>query len=237
MSSFSSKHPGQTASALKKRITGLLKQRDFAAISALSSPAGKVISAMISLSYDKKSVISWRATEAIGLVSAVMAKTSPDRVRNIAGRLLWMIRDESGGIGWSAPEILGEIVRNNPALCSDIAPVIVSFHEEKMLTPGVLWAVGRMGRGNAGMTEYASSVIPPYLHSTDHRLRAFAARALGEIGASDAAGEIEKLRDDGNLIRIYEEGELVEKSVGAVASEALAKLPGLPDSPAGTKAI
>jgi len=223
-------------SPLKKKITGLLKRRDFAAIrSGLLSPTGKNITAMISLSYDKKSVISWRAIEAIGLMTAVMAKTSPDSVRNIAGRLLWMIRDESGGIGWSAPEILGEIVRNNPELCSDIAPVIVSFHEEEMLTSGVLWAVGRMGGGNPGMTEYAASVIPPYLRSADKRLRAFAARALGEIGALDAAGEIEKLRDDGNLIELYEDGELMEKTVGEVAREALNKLSGV--SEAGAKAI
>ncbi len=224
-------------SPLKKRITGLLKQKDFAAVSGLLSPAGKIITALISLSYDKKSVLSWRAIEAIGVVTAGMAKTSPEAVRNIAGRLLWTIRDESGGIGWSAPEILGEIVRNNPELCSDIAPVIVSFHEEEMLTSGVLWAVGRIGGGNAAMVEYAASVIPPYLHSAEHRLRAFAARALGAIRAVDAAGEIEKLRHDRSIIELYEDGELLEKTVGEVTREALVRLSGFSDSAGGAKAI
>ncbi len=214
-------------SPLKKKIIGLLERKDFAGIIRLSSPAGKMVIVMISLSYDKKSVSSWRAIEAIGLLTAKMAKSEPGTVRNIVGRLLWMIRDESGGIGWSAPEILGEIVRNNPELCSDIAPIIVSFHEEKMLASGVLWAIGRIGESNAGMIEYAAAVIPSYLHSLNHTLRAFAVRALGEIGSSESAVEIEKLKDDENLIELYEDGELIEKTVGKIAGEALAKLSGV----------
>jgi len=35
--------------------------------------------------------------EAIGLGAKEISKTDPAAVRNIVGRLLWMIRDESGG--------------------------------------------------------------------------------------------------------------------------------------------
>ena len=82
--------------------------------------------------------MSWRAIEAVGLASKEIARTRPELVRNTVGRLLWMIRDESGGIGWSSPEMLGEIVRNNPEQFADIAPIIVSFLDEDMLSAGVL---------------------------------------------------------------------------------------------------
>ncbi len=78
-------------SALKKEIKKLLGENDFEALRNLPRPE-KTISILTSLSYDKKSNVSWRAIEAIGLLTQELAKTNPDRVRNIVGRLLWMIR-------------------------------------------------------------------------------------------------------------------------------------------------
>ncbi|MEW6602967.1 MAG: DVU0298 family protein, partial [Nitrospirota bacterium] len=179
---------------------------------------------LISLSYDKKKYISWRAIEAIGLVSKEIAESDTETVRNIVGRLLWMIRDESGGIGWSVPETLGEIVRNNRGLCADIAPIIASFHDEKMLTAGVLWAMGRIGNINDQTSGYAIPLILPYLQASDHVLRAYAAFALGRIGAVGAVPKLEQIRNDNSAVTYYEDGDLRQKTVGAFAEEALEEL-------------
>ena len=149
----------------KKEVISLLEQKKYEEILKVSASVHKIINILISLSYDKKQYIAWRAIEAIGLVSKELAESDAETVRNIVGRLLWMIRDESGGIGWSVPETLGEIVRHNPQLCADIAPIIASFHEEKMLTAGVLWAVGRIGRINNETVGYAIPIVLPYLQS------------------------------------------------------------------------
>ncbi len=138
-----------------------------------------------------------------------------------------MIRDESGGIGWSSPEILGEIVRNTPAFYSHIATIIVSFHEEVMLTAGVAWAIGRMGRLNNGFVEFAISNISQYLNSPDPVIRAYTAWALGEIGAVQCIYEIEALKDDTSAVTFYEKGELVEKTVGETAIRSVEKLKAL----------
>jgi hypothetical protein len=209
---------------LKNKIISLLEVKDYAKLKGLSPSDKKVVSILISLSYDKKSYISWRAIESIGLVTKEIAKSNPEAVRNIAGRLLWMIRDESGGIGWSAPEILGEIVKNNQHLLADIAPVIASFHEEKMLTSGVLWAMGRIGKINTETTEYAIPLITPYIHDSSQVLRGYAAYALGELGASEAVKELEKLKNDNNKIDFYEDGDLKEKTVSEIVVDALRKL-------------
>ncbi|MCK5427484.1 MAG: hypothetical protein KAJ34_07290, partial [Thermodesulfovibrionia bacterium] len=102
----------------KKEVSKLLKEKKYGELIELSLNNKKILSILISLSYDKKNPISWRAIQSTGLITGKMSKSNPKLVRNVAGRLLWMIRDESGGIGWSAPEILGEIVRNCPILCS-----------------------------------------------------------------------------------------------------------------------
>ncbi len=209
---------------LKKQITDLLEKKDFAKLTALPSSHSKIISILISLSYDKKSYISWRAIEAIGFITREISRSDPEIVRNIVGRLLWMIRDESGGIGWSSPEILGEIVRNNPILCADIAPIIASFHEEKMLTAGVLWAMGRIGKINIETVEYAVPIILKYLQSSDKTILGYAAWAIGETGALEAVNELQKLKNNNSHIDFYENGDLKEKTVGEIAINALKKL-------------
>jgi len=211
-------------SPLKKEITALLEKKEYSALVRLSLADKKIISILISLSYDKNNTTSWRAMEAIGLATKEISGPNPETVRNIVGRLLWMIRDESGGIGWSVPEILGEIVRNTPVLCADIAPIIVSFHEEIMLCPGVLWALGRMGKINNETVNYAVPIIISYLGSGDNTLRGYAARALGEMGNEASVTELENLKDDTSRIKIYEDGELIEKSVGELASGSIVKL-------------
>ncbi|UCH80607.1 MAG: hypothetical protein JSW20_12835 [Nitrospiraceae bacterium] len=209
---------------LKKKITALLENRDFQGISSLPASPYKIVNSLISLTYDKKSTVAWRAMEAVGLFTGSMAKQDTEFVRNIVGRLLWMIRDESGGIGWSVPEMLGEIVRNNPVICSDIALVLISFYEELMLATGVLWAAGSMGRVNEETAAYAVPLLRPFLNSSEAIQRGYAARALGALGASRYKTDIEGLIKDDNLIPVYHDGEIHEKTVGDMAAEALSIL-------------
>jgi len=209
---------------LKEKIKRLLTEKRFDELIRLSYPESRILSTLISLTYDKKSLMSWRAIEAVGLASKEIARTRPELVRNTVGRLLWMIRDESGGIGWSSPEMLGEIVRNNPEQFSDIAPIIVSFLDEDMLAAGVLRAIGRIGQVNPGLVRHAMPAILPYLHSPDPVLRGLAVYAIGEIGSAGAVRELEKLQDDISRITIYEEGELREKTVGRLAGSSIKKL-------------
>ncbi|MDO8746807.1 MAG: HEAT repeat domain-containing protein [Thermodesulfovibrionales bacterium] len=185
---------------------------------------GRLLSTLISVTYDRKSIISYRAIEAFGIVSKEIAKTKPELVRNAVGRLLWMIRDESGGIGWSSPEMLGEIVRNNPELFSDVAPVIMSFLDEEMLASGVLIAAGRIGEVNAELISHAVPLIISYLQNPEPSLRGIAAWALGRMRVLEAESELEKLRNDISRIAIYEEGEMKEKTIGQTAEEALERI-------------
>ncbi len=209
----------------KKEIIGLLNEKRYSELISRYAGQRKIITILISLSYDKKDVISWRAIEVIGLITGEVSKTKPDSVRNTVGRLLWMIRDESGGIGWSVPEILGEIVRNNRELCADIAPIIASFHEEIMLKTGVMRAISRMGKVNDEHVEYALPIVMSYLAAPNPTLRGYAALACGELGTSEAVYALKKLTSDHGLIPYYEDGELREKSVGEIAAEAISKIP------------
>ena len=209
---------------MKEKVKTLLAQQNYDGLIQLSYCGGRILSALISLTYDKKSLIAWRAIEAVGLISGEIAKTKPELVRNTVGRLLWMIRDESGGIGWSSPEMLGEIVRNNPEQFADIAPIIVSFLDEDMLSAGVLRAIERIGGKDAELVRHSAPLILPYLHNSDPLLRGLAAWAIGWIGPAETVAELERLQGDGNKIIIYDEGELKEKTVGELAGRAIKEI-------------
>ncbi len=209
---------------MKNDVRKLLNDKRYDQLISFSPKSKKILTTLISLSYDKSDPLTWRAMEAIGIVTGKVSDTDPELVRNIVNRLLWMIRDESGGIGWSAPETLGEIVRNSPELCADIAPVIVSFHDEPPLTAGVFRAVGRIGKRNTDMAVPAVIAAIPHLKNSVPSVRGYAAWALGEIGASGVREELEKLVDDKDTFTFYEDGELKEKTVGGIVREALERV-------------
>ncbi|MDP3049609.1 MAG: HEAT repeat domain-containing protein [Thermodesulfovibrionales bacterium] len=209
---------------MKSEIKRLLAEKRYEELLSLSDSENKLLKALISLTYDKKDILCWRAIEAIGIVSKEISRASPDIVRNLVGRLLWMIRDESGGIGWSSPEMLGEIVRNNPDSFSDIAPIIVSFLDEDMLAEGVLWAVGRIGEGRPEMVRDAVPRVIPYLQSSDNTKRGIAAWALGILCVKEAEARLKELINDSSEIIIYDKSDLQAKTVGEIAMESLARI-------------
>lgn len=208
----------------KKDIKRFLNEKKLEELVTSADDMRKLITVLISLSYNKTDVIAWRAIETIGLVSKEAAKTDPQFVRNLVGRLLWMIRDESGGIGWSAPDSLGEIVRNNPKLCEDIAPIIVSFHFEPPLRSAIMWAVGRVGKINAETTDYALPIIHSFLDHKDNTIRGYSVWALGVIGGPEDIPALERLIDDEGLIDFYKDRDLNKRTIGSVAAEAKEKL-------------
>jgi hypothetical protein len=152
---------------LKKRVAEALESGDHEGLLRMWSADNRVFRTLISMTYDRNTVITWRAIEAVGVLTGKKSVTDSGLVRNITGRLLWMIRDESGGIGWSIPDILGEMVRNSPVMLSDIAPIIISFHEEEMLLPGVLRAIGRIGESNRELVSDGISLLFSCLESSD----------------------------------------------------------------------
>jgi len=208
----------------KKEIKKLLEENKYHELNALFPDKRKLITLLISSTYDRKDVVAWRAMEAIGLISADMSVEKPDFVRDLVNRLLWMLRDESGGIGWSCPEILSEIIRNNPESCEDIATVVASFHDEKMLTPGVMLAIGRIGNIHSYFYDFAAPIVTSYLDDPDPATRAYAAYAAGELDIPDVSGKLEKMGRDTSAVPFYEGGLLKEMTAGEIADTALVKL-------------
>jgi len=212
------------APSLKNELKQALLAGDYARVAELASADKRTFGKLVALAYNKEELLCWRAIEAIGAAAAAVAKENQASVRNAVQRILWSAREESGGMGWSAPELLAEIAIAAPRNFPDIPPIIISLHsedEEKVFLKGVLRAAGRMGE--AGITGITGSdrIIRDSLGNEDPAVRGMAVWAASRAGvkAREAIGGL--TGDDGKLT-IYENGELVQRSVGELAREALA---------------
>ena len=130
----------------KNIILRSIEANDLRRIADLAKQDRKVISHLIRLAYDKETLGGWRAIMATGQAAAEMVATDLDALRETCRKLIWSLSDESGGIGWAAPEILGEIASADPKRFKDFIPLIVSVYEieEDVFRGGVLYALGRI---------------------------------------------------------------------------------------------
>ncbi len=192
----------------REEIIKLLEERDFEALSAYSKKDPGLFRTLISLAYDKTTLISWRSVEAVGILTGELAATDPEKVRNQAQRLLWMLREESGNNPWSAPDMLGEMVRNNPDQLADIAPIIASFHDEEILRRGVLRAMVRIGEVRPDLVAEQHMLVREYLCHPDATARAYAILLAGILKQEELFGFLKPLAEDDTEVKLYDDGEI-----------------------------
>ena len=204
----------------RNEILPLLEEKKYDEIAGLTKKDTRgLFRLLISITYDKSAVLCWRAIEATGIIAGEIAKTSPEVIRNLAQRLLWMLRDESGNNLSSAPEMLGEIVRNSPDVFADIAPVIASFHDELMLRHGVLRAIFRIGEVRPDLICVSSEFTGPFLRDEDPLVRAYALLISGAYKLRGTLPAVSALKDDSRIVSVYRDGGFVSLGVGELAAK------------------
>lgn len=206
---------------MKEEIKDALLGGDFDKIVRLALANKRVFRTLISLAYDKEDLLCWRAIEAMGKAAGAVSEKDPSIARNIVQRLIWSMSEESGGIGWSAAEMLGEIVINSPSTCADIPPIILSFHEEESFLKGVLWAVGRIVHGGINGIEGAYEVAKEALSHKDPSVRGLALRAIPRARIAETEDRIRDMVHDEGRFALYENHELIETRVGDIARKLL----------------
>jgi hypothetical protein len=127
-----------------------LQEEEYTAIVKLAGKKKRILSSLTALTYDPNQAISNRAIIASGLAAKTIAEDNPDYVRNYLLRLFWLVNDESGGIGWRAPELIGEILHHCPQF-KQFFPMLISLldleaEDARRFRVGTLWAIGRVAQ-------------------------------------------------------------------------------------------
>ncbi len=226
--------------ALKKEIFAILAGKDLAAILAALEqfPAKEVVNVLFSAICQADEVIRWHAVSGMGPTVRRMAEADMEEARIIMRRLLWSLNDESGGIGWGAPESMGEIMHEHEGLAREYVHMLISytrpdgpeleqdgnFLEHETLQRGLLWGLERMcDRLRQLLLEKGLPAdIPPYLSSPDGTVRGLAVKLCGRLGVEGVDDSLTELSSDTSSFTWYHEGEFLRLSIAELARQALA---------------
>ena len=218
---------------LKQQIRQVLAGSDREAVieQVCSHRPRRVINALIARFYDADPVIRWRGIAAAGVVGAGLAKTDRESARVIMRRLMWMLNDESGGIGWGAPEAIAQIMAASPDMAAEYAEILCSYIrpdgnrlEHPGLQRGLLWGLGRLAQSEPGRVRHVAADIAAFLDSVDPYHRGFAAWALGNAGYSGDLANLCRLTADRSEIEFFAHWHVQAVSVGELARQAVSKI-------------
>lgn len=216
---------------MKKRLRPLLEQQNFAEIADLAGRSRRVLSALVSLTFDPDPLIAWRAVEAMGTAAERIADDDPDCVRDHLRRLHWLLSEESGGICWRAPEAMAQIIHRRPALFGEYVPVVVSLIEEMAdedldhFRCGILWAIARLGSGCHDVLEPFLPTIVACLEHAEPQVRGMAVWCLCRVGHGGLLATRPALLDDEGPVDLYRDRLLHRTSVSDLARRACRDAP------------
>ena len=224
---------------IKKRVLEILAAADLSGVldELAKLPAEDIVNPLFSAICRSEERLRWHGISAMGETVARIADRELESARIIMRRLLWSLNDESGGIGWGAPESLAEIMVQHDGLADEYLHMLTSymrgdgeelfqdgnFLEHELLQRGLLWGVGRIAAKKPHLLEKReiTADLVPYLSSPDDSVRGLAARVLGYLCVHTAVAQLIPLKLDDSVVRLYERGNFFTTSVAKITSEAL----------------
>jgi len=174
---------------LRRRVRELLGSGDWEQVlmELRKISPRKAINPLISVFYDSDTELRSKAISVFGQVVADLANEDMEAARVVMRRLMWTLNDESGGIGWGAPEAMAEAMACHPRLAEEYVHILLSyiredgnFLEYEPLRRGALWGIGRLAQVYPEMLIEldAAKYIRPYLEDDDESSRELSALAL-----------------------------------------------------------
>ncbi len=200
----------------KTAARAILLKRDRARIVKWAAAVTNPLRVLTSLPYDDDALVRWRAIEAAGWVAASFGAASTDKVRDAIRRLLWLMNDESGGLGWHAPELIGEMLCNIPALIPEYASMLPSFLREEPFEIGTHWAIARIAQVAPSAVAASAQLVTRSLADPEPSIRAFSARFLAAVKTERTSSDLNRLRTDPGEFEYYDSdsGSLQTSTVG-----------------------
>ncbi len=224
---------GESFRDLKRQINKILHADDFESKKSriLEYPVKKAINPLISFLYKGDQVVFHRTVETIGLVVDQMAKEDMESARIVMRRFMWMLNDESGGIGWGIPESMAEVMARNKSLALEYSSILISYLDEEgnfleyeALQTGLLRGVARLSETRPELMKNAKDHLGKYIVSPDPYIRYYAIKAAGNLSAVNLIDGLKDLETDDSMVKLYRGNKHIEETVGYAAKAALQQM-------------
>ena len=224
---------------LKKMLLELLQERDLPEIFQVISEYQEHLllnPLFIALCHQDERV-RFHAVRCFGRIVPAMADKDPEAARVVMRRFLWSLNDESGGIGWGAPEAMAEIMCHSESLRQEYLHMLISYMREDgdelfqdgnfielpMLQRGVLRGIGRLAQCHRSemLVRNIAGDVAAYLQSSDQEVVGLAIWCLGMLGTVADSAKILPLVGNEKEISLYIDDVLKKTTVGQLAENAL----------------
>ncbi|MEE4166386.1 MAG: HEAT repeat domain-containing protein [Desulfocapsaceae bacterium] len=227
---------------LKRLVVSLLQDEQLAEIYRQLSVFDQksLVNPLVSCFCHGEEIVRWHSISAIGQVIKAIASEDVEAARVVMRRFLWMLNDESGGIGWGVPEAMSESMYQHDLLASEYMHMLVSyarsdgpelfqdgnFIELPLLQHGVLWGLCRLAEKYQEqlLEKNAHENLGFYLSSEDSMVRGLAARCCGLLKRAEFTSLLQGMSADQQPLRIYLDGTIQQFSVGTLAAGALSDI-------------
>jgi len=169
----------------------LLEAFDLDGLERWASGTGQAMMLLQGLLSDPDDLTGWRAVEGLAAVAAARARGGLEPARELLRRALWLMNDESGGLLWHGPQLIGAVLARLPDLGGEFLEVLASFLEEEPFRAGTRWGLWRVAavRPEAAAVVAAShaTALAASASDGDPLVRGCAALALQAAGGPAAA--------------------------------------------------
>ncbi len=223
---------------LKRRILSILADEGWEEeLPRLAGLGQQAVAPLFSALCNASSLVRWHAVTAFGVVVSAMAATTPEKARIVMRRFIWSLNDESGGIGWGAPEAMAEIVCQSPLMATEFHNHLLAYIHEDHCRPdcylehaplrrGAIWGVGRLAQVRPDLAAKAEADLLCALNDCDPVIRGFSAWACGMLGLKSSLPHLEEFRNDATPLELYRDRQVLELTPATLADEAISRITG-----------
>lgn len=226
-------------STIKRHVLAMLRQNSFDEICCCFEKNSRhlVLNALFGALCNPVESIRWSSIECFGIIVPRMAEKKTEDARLVMRHFLWSLNDESGGIGWGAPESLAEIMCHSRQMRSEYLHMLISYMrkdgrqifqdgnylELPMLQRGLLWGIGRLSECHPDEMAEREIVsdVSAYLSSPDLHVAGLAIWTLGLLREKSTAEEVAAFTGREDLLLLYRGGRIEEVAIGHLAEQAL----------------
>ena len=207
----------------KKEVESLVKAYEFGPLLAAAEVDKSILLKLKRLLYSADSLLRFRAAEAAGKVSTVIARRDQASVSRFLQSLFSSVTDTAAS-SWGALDAIGEIISHEPGLFSQFIPRLSLLTREKSLLSEILRAMLRIAQTRPDLLGRASHLLITFLKDQDPQVRGQAALLLGNLRVGEAKDDLKGLLEDAGETEVYKAGFLEKKTVGELAHESLNRL-------------
>lgn len=208
----------------KKQVEDLVGSYEVKPIlDAVGGHDKRLIQSLQRLLYSGDPQLRHRAADILGQVSATISERDPAPISKLLQRLFYAITDTAAST-WGAFEAIGEIIGYRPDLFAGYIPHLYQFLADESRRALALETLATITKSRPDLLRKATYLFIRYLADPSPNVRGYAALLMGNLGAHEIREDLESLREDPHEIPVYEQGHMLNKTVGEIASEALERL-------------